>query len=70
MQLADAVTNVVSWGIAPDAALAAATLHPRAAYGQSIPELSVGSSANFALWSKDMRLTQVVQGGFISPAAH
>jgi N-acetylglucosamine-6-phosphate deacetylase len=69
LPLADAVTNVVSWGVEPAAALAAATVNPRAAYGQHLPELSVGSPADFTLWSKEMRLTHIVRGGVISPAA-
>lgn len=69
LSLADAVTNVVSWGVDPVAALAAATVNPRAAYRQDIPLPAAGSPADFILWSNDTRLTHIVRGGVVSPVA-
>lgn len=68
LSLHETVAHLVRWGVGIDTALVAATSNPRQAYGTETPGLSVGSPADFLVWSDSGELTHIVRDGVITPA--
>lgn len=63
LSLEQAVRNVVGWGVPADRSIAAATIHPRAAYGMPVPNLTPGDPANILVWSESMVVTHILKDG-------
>ncbi len=66
--LDEGVRRMISFGIAPEVALAAATSRPAAALGLDAGRIAPGASADLVWWSDDFHALQVWQAGIAAPA--